>query len=130
MAGGKVAKRIEPKGGLFAAVPGKGQRHVYTCGPKTDGAPTSSDTLFMFQCPVSAIPPEVWDLLHVWWACRQMGLPPVPGGFFDQPMIVRLTFPIFESLMKGVEAGQRAGGAHQAAGLAVAAMTKVLMGGR
>jgi hypothetical protein len=118
-AGGKVAKRIEHRGGVFAPVPGKGQRPAYTCGPKTARDGDQSDTL-LFQCPVSAIPSEVWDLLHLWWACRQMGLPPVAGGFLDQPKMVQLSFPIFEALMKGVEAGQRAGGRHQAAGLAVA----------
>ncbi len=127
--GGQVLKKVEPMGGVFAPVVGKGQRPVYTCGPKGDGA-TVRTPMLMFQCPTSAIPTEVWDLLHVWWGSRQMGLPPVAGGFLDQPVIVQRTFPIFETLMRSVEANRQQGNAQHAAGMAVAAMTRALVGGR
>jgi len=128
--GGKVLKSVDRLGGVFRPVVGKGQRPAYTCGPKVDGkAAADPDQLLLFQCPVSAIPGEVFDLLALWWSCRMTGLPPVAGGFLAQPEIVRRTFPIFEALMRGVETSRQANGPHQAAGLAVAAMTKVLMGG-
>ncbi len=126
--GGKVLKWVERQGGVFAPVVGKGQRSVYNCGP-SDAPSHPKDQLLLYQCPVSAIPVEVWDLLQLWWSCRLTGLPPVAGGFLAQPMIVQLTFPIFEGMQRVVEASQQRGGATAAAGQAVAAMTKVLMGG-
>lgn len=125
--GGKVQKTVDRMGGVFKPVQGAGQRPAYTCGPATKDA--GPDQLLLYQCPVSAIPSEVFDLLNVWWACRLSGLPPVAGGFLAQPMIVQLTFPLFEALMQGVEAQRTAAGPAQAAGLAAAAMAKMILGG-
>lgn len=125
--GGKILKTADHLGGVFAPVVGAGQWTVYNCGPKEGTA--VANQLLLYQCPVSAIPAEIWDLLHLWWSCRLTGLPPKPGGFLDQPMIVQLTFPIFEGIMQSVEATRRATGAQQAAGAAVAGMAKLMMGG-
>lgn len=114
-------------GGVFLPVLGKGQRPAYNCSPK--GA-TGGDQLLLFTCPVSVIPTEIWDLLQLWWACRLSGLPPVPGGFMDQPRIVQMAFPIFEAQMRIVEANQRQSDQQNAAGMAAAATAKLLMGGR
>jgi hypothetical protein len=81
----------------------------------------------MFQCPVSAIPAEVWDLLYLWWACRNVkpgGALPRAGGFMDQPLPVQWSFPIFESMMRGVE--QQRSGPERAAALAVGATLQAL----
>lgn len=51
----------------------------------------------MLQCPVSAIPDEVWQLLALWWQCKLTGMHPMQGGFMEQPAIIRLAFPLFEA---------------------------------
>jgi len=113
-------------------VPGQAQRPVYfaTQKPAADGkskaAPVGEGAV-LYQCPVSAIPSEVWDLLELWWGCRLTGLPPIAGGFMDQPESVRRAFPVFEALER-----MQGGGAHtaeQAAAIAVASMLKLHTGG-
>lgn len=126
-AGNTLVKRIEHQGGVFAPVNGKGMRPAYVCGPK-DGK-LEGDPLILYTCPTSAIPVEIWQLLNLWWACRLAGLPPVAGGFLDQPVMVQFAFPIFEAQMRAIEQSRQVNGQQQAAGMAVAAMTKVLTGG-
>lgn len=70
-------------------------RPAYAYGPT--GAKVKTP---VFQCPVSAIPPVVWDLFEDWWACRLMHTLPLAGGWADQPLLVRRAFPVFEALMQ------------------------------
>lgn len=123
-----MRKTWERWGGIFAPIKDKGMRPAYVCGPKDgklEGVP-----LILYQCPVSAIPVGVWQLLKLWWHCRLVGLPPVAGGFLDQPEMVQLAFPIFEAQQRAIDANRQVTGAQHAAGMAVAAMTKVLHGGK
>jgi hypothetical protein len=78
----------------------------------------------MFQCPVSAVPPEVWDLLALWWQCRLTRTIPLAGGFLDQPLMVRRAWPIFEAEMQAWEAAN--GGPQKTAALAVGAVMAAL----
>lgn len=113
----------DPSGAVFAAVPGKAARPVYPFGPPMkDGQPA------LYQCPVSAIPEEVFDLLDLWWNCRAMGLPPVPGAFTDQPLMVRRSFPVFEREYLHVLRERADQGQASAAALAVGAVMKGLAG--
>lgn len=120
---GKPVKVIDRCGGVFAAVPRKAVRPAYGYGPKDA---TTRDV--MFQCPVSAIPQEIWQLLIAWWQCRNLGLPVRAGGADDQPGIVRYAFPFFEAEMRSVES--KNGSPERAAAMAVGAMVKAMGGGR
>jgi hypothetical protein len=112
--------QIDPGGGVFVPVPGGGQRvPVYSYG-----LPGASVSHPMFSCPQAAIPDEVWDLLHLWWQCRQMRTLPVAGALLDQPPIVRLTFPLFEQEQQRYERASGGGVAEQAAMLAIGALLK------
>lgn len=84
-------------GGVFVPVAGKVVRPAYVYGPK-DG-----DRSFMFQCPVSAIHPDLFALLDLWHACRLGGALPLPGAWLDQPLSVRRAFPVFEGYMRSIE---------------------------
>jgi hypothetical protein len=96
-------------------------RPAYTWGPKDRQIKTGT---FMFQCPVSAIPEAVVDLLLVWWQCRMMHLPPPV-----MTPLVQLAWVTFESEMLTFE-GQRNGQqAEMAAALAVGGMVRALRGG-
>ena len=88
-------------GGVFAPAPGRAMKPAYGFGGGAVKTP-------MFQCPVSAIPDVVWTLLEHWRSCRAMGCLPVAGGWVDQPMLVRLAFPIFEQEMRAWEASRSA----------------------
>lgn len=120
---GKTVKVLEPCGGVFHPVPGKPARPAYSYGPAE--AKTRD---VMFQCPVSAIPQEVWQLLIAWWQCRNLGLPVRAGGAEDQPGIVRYAFPFLEHEMRKVEGNK--GSPERAAALAVGAMVKAMGGGK
>lgn len=120
-----MVTKVDLAGGLFTPVPGKGQRPAYTFGH-----PNATTRPVMFQCPVSAIPEELWDLLALWWNCRKMRALPCSGGYLDQPLIVRRAFPVFESEMTLIEHGRSVDGPQQAAALAVGAVVKMMGGGR
>lgn len=111
-------------GGVFVAVEGA-RRPVYSAGP-----PKGAHNLVLFTCPVSGLPPEVWDLLVLWWNCRLMKCLPFAGGFLDQPVTVRDSFPIFEAQFRGVEAVHGQDGAMQAAQVAVLGMVAAMAGRR
>lgn len=125
----KVFKRVGNKdvegwdelGGVFRPVPGQG-KPVYTFGP----GPVKQD--MVFQCPVSAVPVAVWELLHAWWACRLMKCLPKAGGFLDQPLTVRWAFPIFEAYQQGTESNDR--NPEAVAALAVGATLRAMFGGK
>lgn len=121
---GKMIEDLDTGGGLFTPVPGAGQRPVYRMGPDQAKEPQ-----LVFQCPVSAIPEEVWKLLVLWWQCRLLGCLPVQGGFEDQPVMVRRAFPIFEQEQRAVELGRSLTGPQEAAALAVGAVFKMMHGG-
>lgn len=106
-------------GGVFAPVPGRSLRPAYAYGP-----PGAAAKDVLFQCPVSAIPDVVWELLDHWRSCRALGCLPVAGGFIDQPLLVRRAFPVFEREMRQWE--QSRGGSSDALGAVLAA----LKGGR
>lgn len=112
--GGQLETVVEPLGGIFAPIPGKVIRPAWTYGPAT-----KSGRSVMFQCPVSAIPELAFDLLELWFDCRRARALPVAGGWLDQPLVVRQSFPIFETEMAGVEA-RKAEAAPQQAAAAVA----------
>lgn len=97
LASGGIAESVDQLGGIFTPV--KGQRPVYSYGPKGQGGTRA----VMFQCPVSAIPDPVWELLMLWRDCRTMKALPVAGGWLDQPKMVRRAFPVFEREMQAVE---------------------------
>ena len=120
--GGKTRAVVDRLGGLFTPVPGARQRPVYTYGPGK-----VKDVLF--QCPASAIPDEVWQLLVLWWACRQTRTMPMAGGFVDQPRIVQIVFPILESQMQATDQG-KADPAERAAALAVGSMVQLMRAGK
>lgn len=118
-----MLSEIDPLGGLFTPIPGKPQRVVYTVGPKArDGGPANTNV--MLQCPVSAIPGGVWDLLALWYQCRLTRALPKAGGFLDQPLMVRRAFPVFEAEMVAWEAQN--GGPQKTAALAVGAVMAAL----
>lgn len=120
---GKLLVDVDPAGGLFTPIPGKPLRPVYTYGPKrAEGA--APNTNVMLQCPVSAVPDEVWELLALWWQCRLTRMMPLAGGYLDQPLMVRRAFPIFEAEMQAWEAAN--GGPQKTAALAVGAVMAAL----
>jgi hypothetical protein len=121
--GGREWTTVDRLGGLFTPVPKKQRRPVYSYGPGP-----AKDVLF--QCPVSAIPTQVQELLYLWWACRQMRTLPVGGGFLDQPHVVRLTFPVLEAQYRAANPDRQGDQAERAAALAVGSMVKMLRGGR
>jgi hypothetical protein len=96
---------------------------VYVARAK-DAKP-GKDPLVLYQCPVSAIPSEVWELLHLWHSCRLMGTLPVAGAYMDQPKIVQLVFPVFEALMRGQEQVRQ----HHGTATAVAGTMAAMFGG-
>lgn len=100
---------------MFAPVPGKVVRPAWTYGPADAKARS-----VLFQCPVSAIPELAFDLLELWFDCRRVKALPVAGGWLDQPLVVRQSFPVFESEMAAVESRQRATAPQAAAAAAVA----------
>lgn len=101
--GKKILVEQDSGGGVFVPVPGKGQRPAWSMGP--DGGTKEP----LFQCPQSAIPGYVWELLALWWSCRAMKTLPRAGAFADQPLVVRQSFPVFEMLAQSQEqhSGQR-----------------------
>lgn len=107
-------------------MPGKPITVAYSYGPKI--AKTGKTP--MLQCPVSAIPDEVWGLLGLWWQCHMTHSLPLAGGFLDQPVMVRRAFPMFEGEWRIVEAQRAASGSSSAAAAAVAGMIGALGGGR
>lgn len=111
-----MSRVIERQGGIFAAVPGKLTRPAYSYGPAGKGAVRD----VMFQCPVSAIPPVVFELLATWYECRTMGALPFAGGWMDQPKMVRTSFPVFETEMRKVEGRRQEAGQQAVAAAAVA----------
>ena len=120
---GAVIVDVDRLGGLFTPIPGKRQRPAYSFG-----AGTTKDV--MFQCPVSAIPDGVMDLLLLWWRCRQLRTLPYAGGLLDQPQVVQYGFPIFEGQHRAANPDQSNQAAEQAAALAVGSMVKLFRGGR
>jgi hypothetical protein len=61
----------------------------------------------VFECPVSAIQPWIWDLLELFLQSRAMHLAPKVGGLIDQPLIVRRAFPVWEAEMTALEREQQ-----------------------
>lgn len=122
---GRKVSAIEPLGGVFAPIPGQPIRVVYSYGH-----PESKTKTPMFQCPVSAIPGEVWELLALWYSCHALGVLPYGGGFLDQPLIVRRAFPIFATEWRTVEAQRQASGGGQAAAMAAGLALKAVFGGK
>lgn len=114
---GKLVEDYEPQGGIFAPLPArKLTRVAYTSGPK-DG-----EQQHLWQCPVSAIPQEAFELLMAWWDLRMLRLPP--------PVLtplVRRSFSVFEGQMRNIEAGRNSPQA--AAAMAVGSMMKLMHGG-
>ena len=105
-----VIEEREQYGGIFAPVPTEGLRlPVYTWGPKTHGR---ARTDHLFQCPVSAIPPVVWELMMLWRDCRLMhvSLPATP--------LWRRAYVTLEEEM--IAAERRRGDGHQVALLGAA----------
>lgn len=121
--GGRLVTRIERLGGVFAPVPGKNQRPAWTYGPSGDAARS-----VLFQCPVSAIPELAFDLLELWFDCRRMKVMPLAGGWLDQPLVVRQSFPVFEAEMAAVESRKAAAAPQQAAAAAVAGVVAAQRG--
>lgn len=120
--GGKVRVTIEPLGGVFGPVPGKSLRPAYSWGHDGPGGTRP----VIFQCPVSAVPEVVWDLLQLWHECRLMKCLPEVGGWVDQAKLVRRSFPVFEQEMVLWEDQNRAPGRTAAAlaGLAAASQAR------
>lgn len=118
---GRVLRETDAWGGLFTPVPGKNQRPAYSYG-----AGKAKDVLF--QCPVSAIPTETWELLFLWWRCRQLKTLPYAGGLMDQPHVVQAVFPIFEVQYAAANPDTSGQAAEQAAALAVGTMVKLFQG--
>lgn len=114
---------MEPLGGVFAPVPGKLVRPAYTYGPSNARARS-----VLFQCPVSAIPEIAFDMLELWFDCRRMHVLPVAGGWLDQPLVVRRSFPVFETEMATVEAQRQAAAPQAAAAAAVAGVVAAQRG--
>jgi len=110
---------------VFAAVPGKATRPVYSYGPKEGN---TRDV--MFTCPVYAIPSVAFELLNLWWECRLNRVLPVRGGWLEQPAIVRRAFPVFETEMQKVENKRAAAGPQAAAAAAVAGVVAAAGKGR
>lgn len=119
----KKVHRIDLQGGIFTAVQGKRQRPSYSFGPDGDGRQV------MFQCPVSAIPFVVWQVLSLWNSCRLLNTLPEGGGLLDQSVEVQRFFPILNAEMASVQ-GNKGNTAEQAAMLAVGTMMKAMTGGR
>lgn len=92
-------------------------RPAYTWGPKDA---TGVRTTHMYQCPVSAIPAAVWELLELWFDCRLLRVLPT------MTPLARAAFVAFELEMQVVENRRGASSANNAAAMAVAAMTKVM----
>ncbi len=118
---------IEPLGGVFAPIPGKVIRPAWTYGPATGAAKARS---VMFTCPVSAIPELAFDLLELWFDCRRVRALPVAGGWLDQPLVVRRSFPVFEAEMQAVEQQRAASAPQQAAAAAVAGVVAAQRGAK
>jgi hypothetical protein len=116
-----VIETVDDCGGVFAAIPGKGLTPAWMMGP--EGGKREP----MFQCPQSAIPGHVWELLALWWSCRNMRTLPKSGAFVDQPMLVRQSFPIFEMLANSQE---RAQGYQSSAAVTAQTVAAMFGGGR
>lgn len=113
-----VIETVDDCGGVFAPIPGKGLAPAWSMGVEGRREP-------MFQCPQSAIPAHVWELLALWWSCRNMRTLPKAGAFVDQPMTVRQSFPIFEMLAASQERMQ----GHQSAAAVTAQTMAAMFGG-
>lgn len=115
---------LEPLGGLFTPVPDEGLiQPAYVWGPKEEGKKATVRVgTFLWQCPVSAIPGAVWDLLDLWWELRLLRLQPERWT-----PLLRVAFLVFESELKRADPGHSAPEA--AAALAVGAMVKLMGGG-
>lgn len=103
---------------MFSSIPGQPIRPAYSYGPAHGNARARP---VMLQCPVSAIPDVVFDLLVLWRDCRYLKVMPTITP------LVRRAFVIFESEMRAIE-GERSNPEHAAA-LAVAATFKAMGGG-
>lgn len=88
------------------------------------GATAATVKAPMFTCPKFAIPSAVYQLFDAWARASRMRLPFVAGGFQDQPLIVRLSWPVFENEQKIADRHASAG--DQAA--ALEAMAALLLG--
>lgn len=118
---GRTVSDVDPCGGIFAPAPGLARP---VAGARVGPPSTGVSTDVIFQCPQSAIPDAVWDLLALWWQCRTSGLPPVAGGFLDQPVIVRQAWPVFEAEMRRAERLSDARASEQAMTAALAVLAR------
>lgn len=66
---GKLREVRDNEGGIFALVEGHMLTPAWSFGQGQVLTP-------MLQCPVSAIPREVFELLDTWWDSRLLRLPP------------------------------------------------------
>jgi hypothetical protein len=123
--GGVIIEDRDDLGGVFQPITGKGLRPVYSYGN-----PASKTRPVMFTCPVSAVPAAVWALLELWWHCRLAKTLPLPGGWLDQPVMVRRAFPVFEQEMLGWEQQQQQQGSGAAAVAGAVAAMKAVGGNR
>jgi hypothetical protein len=71
---------------------------VYAMGPKDARVKTP-----MWECPISAVPEWMWQVLDLWVTCRACHALPLPGGVVDQPYVVRRAWPIWEAEMAAIE---------------------------
>lgn len=86
---GTTSERKEDGGGVFHPLPEKGVvTPIWVYGPE-------KQKRVLFSCPVSALPPEVFDLYRLWIECRLAKVLPLAGGWLDQPEIVRRAFTAF-----------------------------------
>jgi hypothetical protein len=120
---GRRIVKIDRLGGIFTPIRGKRLFPVFGFGADDQ----KKDT--MLTCPVSAIPDEVWQTVHLWQLCRLTRTLPVAGGLLDQPMVVQRAFPILDVEQRKLDA-KHPSGPEQAAALAVGQMVKLLKGGR
>lgn len=123
--GGRKVIKVDALGGIFTPIPGTPIRIAYSVGH-----PDSKSKEPMFQCPVSAIPVEVFELLGLWNECRLLGVLPRAGGLLDQPQIVRQSFVTFANEYAKVDTARGQGLAAASAGLAAASVLKAAFGGK
>lgn len=117
--------KVDELGGIFTPIPGTPIRIAYSFGH-----PDAKSKEPMFQCPVSAIPQEVFELLGLWNECRLLGVLPRSGGLLDQPQIVRRSFVTFANEWTKIDNAKGQGNAATAAGLAAASVLKAAFGGK
>lgn len=116
---------VDELGGIFTPIPGTPIRIAYSVGH-----PDAKSKDPMFQCPKSAIPVEVFELLGLWNECRLLGVLPRSGGLLDQPQVVRRSFVTFANEYAKVDNAKGQGLAAATAGLAAASVLKAAFGGK